>query len=284
MKMNRIWYKLALSIGVFACLALYTVPARAVAVRSIVPANTLPRNDDGSTALVGIGFNVNFYGFSSTQLYVNNNGNVTFTGPLATFTPFGLAGTNTRIIAPFFGDVDTRNLASDVVRYGTSTVDGRNAFVVNYVGVGYYNTAANRLNDFQLVLIDRSDTGAGNFDIEFNYDRIQWETGDASGGTGGLGGSSARVGYSNGAAGAANVSFELFGSAINGAFLDTGPASTRLISNSLNSNVAGRYVFNVREGGVVDPVPEPATMILLGTGLAGVAVGVRRRRNSRHND
>ncbi|MCX7083705.1 MAG: hypothetical protein NT008_10190 [Methylococcales bacterium] len=36
----------------------------------------LPANDDGSTGLVNIGFNLNFYGASYSQLYVNNNGNV----------------------------------------------------------------------------------------------------------------------------------------------------------------------------------------------------------------
>ncbi len=33
-----------------------------------------------------------------------------------------------------------------------------------------------RLNTFPaLVLIDRSETGAGNFDIEFNHDQVQWK-------------------------------------------------------------------------------------------------------------
>jgi hypothetical protein len=50
---------------------------------------------------------------------------------------------------------------------------------------------------FQLVLIERSDTGAGNFDFEFNYDQIQWEARNASGGVNGLGGSSARAGFSS---------------------------------------------------------------------------------------
>src|SRR5205085_10702184 len=129
--------------------------------------------------------------------------------------------------------------------WGTDTVDGHNAFGVDWPLVGYYSVHTNKLDKFQVLLIDRSDTGANNFDIEFNYDQIQWETGDASGGSNGLGGSSARAGFSNGLSGMAEQSFELAGSAVNGAFLDSGPGGTSLIHNSFNSPVAGRYLFTV---------------------------------------
>jgi hypothetical protein len=262
--------------------------AEAGAIRSgtITSPSTLPRNDDGSTGLVPIGFNIDFFGVSSSQLYVNNNGNVTFTGPLSTFTPFGLAGVPTQIIAPFFADVDTRNLGSAEVTYGTGIVDGRNAFTVNWDGggVGYFSSQADRLNKFKLVMIDRSDTGVGNFDFEFNYDQIQWEAGSASGGSGGLGGTSAAVGYSNGLTGADNVSFELPGSLFNGAFLDGGPNA--LISNSLNSSVLGRYNFFVRNGDVCggpgqpscEQVPEPASALgLLAIGALGTGSMLKQK-------
>src|SRR5262249_47841825 len=162
------------------------------------------------------------------------NGNITFTGPLDTFTPFGLQGAGQVIIAPFFADVDTSVAGtggSMVVTYGTSTINGRPSFGVNYVNVGYFDSNTNKLNSFQVVLLDRGDTGAGNFDIEFNYDKITWETGDASGGTNGLGGSSAVVGYSNGS----NLTFQLNGSLVPGSFLDGGPVSLSALSQ--NSNV-----------------------------------------------
>jgi cysteine-rich repeat protein len=220
------------------------------AIRSLAgfSTNTLPANDDGSTGFVPIGSSVNFFGTIYGSLYVNNNGNVTFDLPLSTFTPFDLTSTGRVIIAPFFGDVDTRGAGSAVVTYGNDTVGGRPAFGVDWdgVGVGYYSVHVDKLNKFQLILIDRSDIAAGDFDIEFNYDQLQWETGDASGGSGGLGGASARAGYSNGT-GAPGTSFELAGSAINGALLDSNP-TTGLIYNSLNSTQSGRYVFNVRNG------------------------------------
>jgi hypothetical protein len=193
---------------------------------------SVPRNDDGSSPLQPLGFNINFFGKNRSQVYVNNNGNVTFDNSLSTFTPFGLTSTRREIIAAFFADVDTRPARSKLVTYGLDTVNGRTAFGVNYVDVGYYNTHDDKLNSFQLILIDRSDLGPGNFDIEFNYNRVSWETGDASGGAGGLGGVPAAVGWSNGT-GEPGTSFELDGSLIPGSFLDNGNRS--LIRNRLSS-------------------------------------------------
>ena len=236
--------------------------------------NVLAANDDGTTAAQGLGFTINFFGQSFSQLFVNNNGNVTFDAPLSTYTPFSLSTTSREILAPFFADVDTRGSGSDVVRFGQATIGGRSVFGVNWIDVGYYSQYYGNLNSFQLIITDRSDIAAGDFDFEFNYDQIQWEAGTASGGNAnGLGGSSARVGWSNGGA----STFELAGSAINGAFLDGGPNA--LISGSLNSNVAGRYIFNVRNGTVEPPtqVPEPVSLALVVTALLAAGSAARRR-------
>jgi hypothetical protein len=221
----------------------------AVITNANCQATELAANDDGSSPNVALPFAINFFGNTYSSLWVNNNGNVTFDGPLSEFTPSPILSEQTPIIAPFWADVDTRGTGSGTTHYGSisagaAEVGGHQAFCVNWIGVGYFGSHTDKLNSFQLVLIDRSDTGAGNFDIEFNYDQVQWETGDASGGSGGLGGSSARVGYSNGT----TSSFELPGSAVNGAFLDSNMA-TGLINNNVNSPLQpGRYVFPVRNG------------------------------------
>ncbi len=235
--------------------------------------NVFAGNDDEFLYPINIGFEVNYFGQTFTQLSVNNNGNVTFGGGLQTFTPFGLtSGGIPPIIAPFFADVDTRNvrtrnfgldasgnaiLRPDAIgftsfnAYSAGTFDGigRNVFSVTWSDVGYYSGQVDKTNTFQLNLIERADVRAGDFDIEFNYETINWETGSASGGVNGFGGNPARAGFSAGT-GVAGTYTELSGSGVSGDFIDGGPSA--LISNSfgafdVNGNpILGRYVFQVR--------------------------------------
>jgi len=233
----------------------------------------LPGNDDNSVGPVPLSpvpgnLNLNFFGVQVSSVFVNNNGNVTFGSPLGTFTPFPLTTTNVQIIAPYFSDVETDFPTSGLVTYGNDTVNGRPAFGVNWPNVEYFGEGpATLLNLFQLVLVDRSDVGAGNFDIEFNYNQVQWETGDASGGVGGLGGSSARVGYSNGSQTAGSF-FELPGSGMPGSFLDSN-TTTGLIHNDLNNTQPGRYLFQVRGG----TVQSSADMAISANGPPSAATG-----------
>src|SRR6185295_10651028 len=109
-----------------------------------------------------------------------------------------------------------------------------------------------RHNSFQIVLLDRGDTGTGNFDIEFNYDKVEWETADSNGGVNGLGGYSAQVGYTNGSR-LPGTFFELTGSETPGSFING--AALSLVAGSQNSGgVAGRYVFAIRNGAPATPV------------------------------
>jgi hypothetical protein len=286
---------------------MWAQPAEAQIRGALGGYTTLAANDDGSSGLVSIGFSINFFGVTYSDLYVNNNGNVTFNNPSALFTPSALNVASTPILAPFLADVDTRGVGSSLVGWGYRTGafgvpavtaganNPRDMFAVNWVDVGFYSLGVTPLNSFQLVIIDRGDVAAGDFDFEFNYSQILWDAGQASGG--GSTGlcvdkencSPARAAWSNGS----GSMWEVAGSGVSDALLD-GNGATGLINNQRTppgypgnnlsgggvvSTKQGRYLFAVRNGQVTGIVPEPMTFVLMGTGLIGIGlVQIRRRK------
>ncbi len=151
-------------------------------------------NDDGSIGPINLGFNFDLYGTTYTQCYINNNGNITFSGAFGDFSSTGFPST-TPMVAGFWADIDTRGAASGTVKYKVST----GKIVVTFPGVGYYNAQSNLLNTFQIILTDGTDAsiGLGN-NVAFNYGDMQWTTGGSSGGTNGFGGTAATVGVNKG--------------------------------------------------------------------------------------
>jgi hypothetical protein len=120
-------------------------------------------------------------------------------------------------------------------------------------------------NDFQLILIDRPDRHTGSegddFDIEFNYNSVKWDTGVASGGgpeclNQSTEPTSAYAGYTNGL----TNSYELPGSGEAGAFLDSNEL-TGLIYRSIASGTPGRYLFAVERGEPATPPPPNTTTV-----------------------
>jgi Nidogen-like len=250
---------------------------RTGAMRPGFDSKSLTADDDANSSdLEPIGFPINVFPTTENPgpwegFYVNNNGNVTVGTPSGVYTPLPLQSSAEQIyglvalIAPFWGDVDTRPAAlpetangSKVVTYGQGQVDGRPAFGVNWSDVGYFTYsggATDKLNSFQLVLIDRSNVGSsGDFDVEFNYNQILWETGEASGGSGGYGGTPARVGITNGVD--RTIEAQYSGETIKQ--LDFTPSTgnknytTGLIYRKRNSTVPGRQVFQFRGGNLLD--------------------------------
>lgn len=196
-----------------------------------------------SSNFVTTGFTLQLFGGSYTGLFVNDNGNVTFNRDYRSIPDLGLDAASRIILAPFAADVDMRGDNSQPVTYGWDTVDGRQAIGVNWVQVGYFDGldgGDDKRNSFQLVLIDRADVSAGAFDVEFNYEQIEWETGADQEGVGGRGGRPARAGYANRVSTPEHL-FEIPGSGVPGAFLDSN-ASGLIYRNQ------GTYRFQVRNG------------------------------------
>lgn len=201
--------------------------------------NVLHRNDDGSSTAINItsifedGIEIGNQTF--TTLYVNNNGNITFGGGLSTYTPGVIGGTTgLNIIAPFWADVDTRvdvPAVTDGVFWDFK--ESRDSIVVTWNQTGYFSGHIDRLDTFQLELMDR---GAGNVEIIFRYKSINWTTGDASGGSGGLGGTIARGGFSLG-----GLYFELPASGNQTNMLN-------LEANAGNLGVTGVWQFLLQDG------------------------------------
>ena len=206
--------------------------------------NVLPPNDDGSSGAIDItgifgSAGINFFGRAFTTLYINNNGNVTFTAPSSTFVPTPINGSAANpIIAPFWYDIDTRpgpltpsaggtSTGADIVTWELDTANG--VFTATWDDVGYFSNGTDRPNAFQLQLVDH---GSGDFDIVFRYESTTY-----GGSTG------ARAGYS---AGTAETSFELAGSG-------DATAVTGLADRIGNTGLAGVYVFEVRNGQVASP-------------------------------
>lgn len=258
----------ALGAAVVLCASLL-VPGEAIAAGPdavLTPvgydANTVPRGDDTSNLVVNLPFTMNWFGTTYDQIYINMNGNCTFGSAFSGYNPgtSTLSGTNRNIMAPLWADVDTRNTSTAQVTYSSTSpgaipqVDGRNAFFVNWIGVSRYNNQSTPTNSFQLVIVDRSDTGAGNFDFMFNYDEVAWDIAtSASTRRARAGWARAGSGYELPGSGTASTSLSTL--------LDTSASSTSLIQNTMNADgQLGRYVWQVRSGGAPN-VPPTVTVV-----------------------
>lgn len=153
------------------------------------------RNDDGYTVRMALPFNFCFYGRQVDSIYINNNGNVSIDAPYFQFSADSFPSPNFVMIAPFWGDVDTRNAGSGLVYYQLTS----SHLIVQWEDVGYYNSMADKKNTFQLIMTDGIDQLLPpNANVSFCYKDMAWTTGAASGGVGGFGGIPATVGINQG--------------------------------------------------------------------------------------
>jgi hypothetical protein len=224
----------------------------------------LSQNDDGSSPRIDItrAFprGLRFFTTTHTSVYVNTNGNITFSGPLSTYTPRAFPVASQPMIAPYWADVDIRMADGRCQEPGATTCTsctpcyataanqvwwylepGRAIFT--WDEVGYYNCHDDRRMSFQLILTAAPGCAdEGDFDVEFRYNRCEWETGDASGGSGGFGGTPAQAGFD---AGNSRDFVEIMGSRM--------PGIARRLCEESNVGEPGIWRFQIRSGVVMCP-------------------------------
>ncbi len=257
-------------------LSLFCVSAvSAIPIEDFVPFgpgeedSVLPPNDDGSTSQINLLDDFVFFGDSYTALWLNNNGNVTFDSSMSSYTPFAFPSGRI-IISPFFADIDTGgSVQSGNNLYYNQHVDEQgeqgfqvdiptmvsaiinsafgdnfsatSVFVATWDHVGYFGSNVDLLNTFQLVL---ATDGIRSYAI-FNYldegsppatEGMSWETGDASGGSGGFGGTPAAAGFDAGD----NVNFFTIAGSFAGGIAN-------LLETGSNIGVPGQWVFRITD-------------------------------------
>ncbi len=229
----------------------------------------LSPNDDGSSASIDITSafpsGLRFFTGTHTRVFVNTNGNITFSGAEPVYTPQAFPVASRPMIAAYWADIDLRPLdhgnCRGLAQYTGERGDGAcqspthngtwwklepGKMTISWDMVGYYSCKLDHVMDFQMVLTAADQTGCGategDFDVEFRFNRCEWTTGDASGGSGGFGGTAAQVGFD---AGNETDFVQIDGSM-------TSSINT-IVCNDSNVGEPGRWVFQIRGGTVVCP-------------------------------
>ena len=228
----------------------------------------LSPNDDGSSSSIDLTpafpSGLRFFSDTHTSAFVNTNGNITFSGAEPVFTPEAFPVASRPMIAAYWADVDLRPLVDGNCRgFSAATGSPGNAacqnpttngtwwdlepgrMTITWDNVGYYNCQLDRLMNFQMVLTAAPagcGVAAGDFDVEFRFNQCGWTTGDASGGSGGLGGTPAQVGFDAGN----TVDFVQIPGSMTSTIND-------IACNESNIGEPGRWVFQIRGGAVLCP-------------------------------
>lgn len=150
--------------------------------------------DDGwlSASPIALPFTFCFFGDQYNQVWMNNNGNISFAGGISAFSSNAFPSVGNEMIAAYWADFD---LGGTGTMHATVTPT---AAVFNWVQTGYFSSQIDKVNTCQIVITDGTDplVIAGNAAI--HYDDMQWTTGSASNGVNGFGGIPATAGANRG--------------------------------------------------------------------------------------
>ena len=179
------------------------------------------RDDDGSEGPIAMSVRFQYFGHSYDELYLNNNGGISFQSRVATYTPDDFPLTSSPpLIVPFWSDVDnekggqiwfrqttSRSILNQATReiqcfsFAHRSFHADWVFIATWEDVPFYgasSTGLRKRNTFQVVLAYDS-TKSLSFVI-LNYARLEWAAGTASNGDAdtGLGGTQAMAGFDAG--------------------------------------------------------------------------------------
>ncbi len=216
-----------------------------------------------------------FYGNDIANIFIDNNGVLSFASGVQTWVGqhFPINPSVGPLIAPYWGDVDTRSATGGNVWYRIDeSSDHNKELVVTWAGVGVYDQNDQFTATFQAIL----ETIGNQSFVTFNYGPLGWLTGSA-------GGPPAQVGFDA-------------GDGVN--FYDGPSSQTANVVNLTNGTnyvgafgsfaaydygtATGRYVFEVSGNAPIAPpdVPEPSTFVIASGGLIALACGLRSRRQA----
>lgn len=160
------------------------------------PGPSLPSTsiDDGWAAAspFNLPFTFCFYGNPYTQVWMNNNGNVSFNSGISTFSSMAFPSVGNTMIAAFWADF---YLTNGGTRHATITPT---AAIFNWVSMGYYANQNDKVNTCQIVITNGLDPLVIEGNTAIHFADMQWTTGSASSGVSGFYGTPATVGANAG--------------------------------------------------------------------------------------
>uniref|UniRef100_A0A3Q2PFA0 NIDO domain-containing protein n=1 Tax=Fundulus heteroclitus TaxID=8078 RepID=A0A3Q2PFA0_FUNHE len=203
---------------------------------------TSPRDDDGSAPRITLQESFNFFGQNYSQIFLNNNGDLTFDAPWSSYIPEQFPRHGGRdIIAPFWTDLDNRvngdiryvqysngpvlqQVSNDInVYFPDLSFHANWVFIATWENVAYFNENGKQTT-FQVVL-----TTDGQFSfVLMNYGSIANTS------------KSVQAGYDT-----ADSSHHF---SIPGSMTNNAVGSNSFFSLHSNVNVPGRWVFRVDQG------------------------------------
>ena len=133
---------------------------------------------------IPIGFDINFFGTTYSQIFINSNGSVTFDKGSSNYNqPLKDVLNGAVGLAPFAVDIDNRDLKSDLKPWGATrhadffywgrtTYQGKQAFVVTWMNMQIYpaTVGVNDFSTFQVIILDN---GSGDADYIINFGSLQ---------------------------------------------------------------------------------------------------------------